>query len=63
VAIRGDGHGRGDGPLYVNNFIAWMKANGVIYENYFNFEVTGQIDAITDGNFPTSLAALTADLG
>jgi beta-mannanase len=63
VAIRGDGHGLGDDPAYVTNFINWMKAHSVVFESYFNFDVTGQIDAITDGNFPKSLVAFTADLG
>ena len=62
---RADGHGLGDDPLYVNNLIAWMKnpANDVAYESYFDFDVPGQVDAITDGNFPNSLAAFSADLG
>jgi beta-mannanase len=65
VAIRGDGHGLGDDPLYINNMTAWMlnPANNVAYESYFNFDITGQVDAITDGNFPLSLTALAADLG
>jgi hypothetical protein len=38
-------------------------ANDVTYESYFNFDVPGQVDAITDGNFPNSLAAFSGDLG
>jgi hypothetical protein len=65
LALRGDGHGLGDDPSYVNDFIAWMKnpTNNVAYESYFNFDVTGQIDAINDGNSPTSLTAFIGDLG
>jgi len=65
VATRSDGHGLGDDPLYVNDLVAWMKdpANNVAFESYFNYDVTGQDDAITDGNFPNSLSAFTADLG
>jgi hypothetical protein len=65
IATRSDGHGLGDDPLYVTNFLAWMKnpADGVAYESYFNFDVPGQVDAITDGNFPNSLAAFKAALG
>jgi hypothetical protein len=29
----------------------------VAWTSYFNFDVSGQVDAITDGNFPNSLAA------
>jgi hypothetical protein len=59
VATRSDGHGLGDDPLYVNNMIAWMlnPENGVAYESYFDYDGTAQSDAITDGNFPDSLAA------
>jgi hypothetical protein len=65
VATRGDGHGLGDDPLFVTNFLAWMEnpANDVAFESYFNFDVPGQVDAITDGSFPNSLAAFKAALG
>lgn len=65
LAIRGDGHGLGDDPSYVANMLAFMHtpANDVTYESYFNFDVPGQVDAITDGNFPNSLAAFSGDLG
>jgi hypothetical protein len=65
VAIRGDGHGLGDDPLYVNNMAAFIQtpANDVAYESYFNFDVPGQVDAITDGNFPQALDAFGAGLG
>jgi Glycosyl hydrolase family 26 len=64
VAIRGDGHGLGDDPLFISNMVAWMTnpANNVLFESYFNFDVPGQVDAITDGNFPNSLAAFKSDL-
>jgi beta-mannanase len=69
VAIRSDGHGLGDDPLYVNNMIAWMHnaANNVAYESYFDYNtlpVGGDTNAdITGGSFPNSLAAFIADLG
>jgi beta-mannanase len=55
------GYGLGDDPLYVDNFVAWMKnpADDVAYESYFNAENS----VITGGDFPRSLAAFTADLG
>ena len=60
-----DGHGLGDDPLYVNNFIAWMEdpANDVEFESYFDYDVTGEQNAITDSEFPNSLAAFISDLG
>ncbi len=65
LVIRSDGHGLGDDPSYVTNMAAFMDtaANDVAYESYFDFDVPGELNAITDGNFPNSLAAFSADLG
>jgi len=69
VAIRTDGHGLGDDPLYVNNMISWMKnpANKVGYASYFDYNTLpsgGDTNAeITGGSFPNSLAAFMTDLG
>lgn len=65
VAIRTDGHGLGDDPLYVNNFTAWKNPNDdVTYESHFNDNTTGSGSTdLTGGSFPYSLAAFTADLG
>jgi beta-mannanase len=65
VAIRTDGHGLGDDPLYVDNFTAWMKnpANDVVYESYFDFNADGTNSLITGGSFPNALAHFDADLG
>ena len=65
VATRSDGHGLGDDPLFVSNFITWMNnpVNNVAFESYFNFDISGQVDAITDGTFPNSLAAFISGLG
>jgi len=59
TAIRSDGHGLGDDPLYVSDMIAWMRnpANHVLYEAYFDYDGRGTNSAITDGQFPNSLAA------
>jgi hypothetical protein len=64
VAINSSDTGLGDDPVYINRFLGWMKvpAHNVVYESYFNFDVPGQIDAITDGKFPDALAAFTADM-
>jgi hypothetical protein len=59
VINRGDGHGGGDDPTYVNNYTAWMKTNHVAWESYFNFNSGG--DSILS-DFPNSLAAFKADL-
>ena len=65
MALTSGGQGLGDDPVYINKFLDWMKApaNDVVYESYFDFDVPGQVDAITDGRFPESLQAFTTDLG
>jgi hypothetical protein len=59
TAIRRDGHGLGDDPLYVSNMIAWMRnpANHVTLEAYFNWDGRGTNSVITGGRFPESLRA------
>jgi hypothetical protein len=59
VINRGDGHGGGDDPTFVNNFAAWMKANNVSWASYFNFNSGG--DSILS-DFPNSFNAFKADL-
>ena len=55
-------NGLGDDPLYVNSFAAWMKANDVEYESYFNYD--GTSDSILDGgSTPNSLASFKTDFG
>jgi hypothetical protein len=69
VAIRSDGHGLGDDPLYVKNMISWMTtaSHNVNYESYFDYNtlpVGGDTNAdITAGSFPNSLAAFVGGLG
>jgi hypothetical protein len=65
VAIRSDGHGLGDDPSFINQFVGWMKnsSNGVAYETYFDDNSGGVNSLITGGSFPNSLAAFAADLG
>lgn len=69
TAIRSDGHGLGDDPLFINNMINWMESpsHNVIFESYFNgntFQPGGSPDLnLLGGNFPQSLAAFEADLG
>jgi hypothetical protein len=69
IAIRSDGHGLGDDPLFIDNMTAWMSsaANNVSFESYFDYNtlpVGGDTNAdITGGSFPNSLAAFIKDLG
>jgi hypothetical protein len=62
TAIRHDGHGLGDDPLYVTNMIGWMRdpANHVTIEAYFNYDGRGTNSVITGGDFPESLHAFRA---
>jgi hypothetical protein len=62
VAIRGDGHGLGDDPYFVNQFAAWISSHNVAWTNIFAFDDTQQ-DDITDGSFPNALAAFHAAFG
>ena len=63
VAIRSDGHGLGDDPYFVNQMVAWMRANNVTYESLFDANSGGVNSLLTGGSFPNSLAAFSADLG
>ncbi len=65
VVIRTDGYGLGDDPSFVNEMASWMKdpSNDVTFETYFSADTGGMNTIITDGLFPNSLAAFTADLG
>jgi hypothetical protein len=62
TAIRSDGHGLGDDPLFVTNMIAWMRnpANHVLFETYFDYDGRGTNSVITGGQFPKSLAVFRA---
>jgi hypothetical protein len=65
TAIRSDGHGLGDDPLFVTNMTAWIKnpADNVLFESYFDVNSGGTNSDLTGGSFPNSLAAFRADLG
>jgi hypothetical protein len=60
VINRGDGHGGGDDPTFINNFSTWLKSNKVAWASYFNFNSGG--NSILS-NYANSLAAYQADLG
>ena len=63
LAIRGDGHGMGDDPTFIQQMDDWISFHNVAFDLYFNFDVPGQVDAITDGQFPAALATYRADFG
>jgi hypothetical protein len=62
VAIRSDGHGLGDDPYFVNQFADWITTQDVAWTSIFSFDGDQQ-DDITDGSFPSALAAFKADFG
>ena len=62
VAIRSDGHGLGDDPYFVNEFVSWITTHDVAWTSIFSFDGNQQ-DDITDGSFPHALAAFRADFG
>jgi hypothetical protein len=65
VAVRSDGHGLGDDPLFVSNMAAWMHnpANNVAFETYFDADSGGVNSDLTGGSFPHALAAFKSSLG
>jgi hypothetical protein len=65
VAVRSDGHGLGDDPLFITNMAAWMHnpANDVAFEAYFDANSGGVNSLITGGSFPQALSAFKAALG
>ena len=63
VDYRSDGAGLGDDPYFVNQFAAWTVTHDVVFANLFDFNTSGQQNAITDGHFPKSLAAFKSDFG
>jgi hypothetical protein len=63
LAIRGDGHGLGDDPTFIDDMASWMHSHDVALAIYFNFDVSGQVDAITDGNFDAALTAFRGAFG
>jgi beta-mannanase len=62
VDNRTDGHGLDDDPLFVNNFVSWMKSHNLVYESYFSNASSGGTTAITGGDFPNALASFITDL-
>jgi hypothetical protein len=63
LAIRGDGHGMGDDPTFIQQMAAFIASHSVAFDIYFDFDVSGQVDAITDGDFPASLATYRSAFG
>jgi hypothetical protein len=63
LAIRGDGHGLGDDPTFIQQMGGWIASHNVAFDIYFDFDVTGQVDSIDGGSFPASLAAYRSTFG
>lgn len=62
--FRADGHGTGDDPLNLTNFSSWVKANNVLYVNFFESDQNGDGENdLTDGKFPNMLAAFKKAFG
>ena len=52
-----DGHGLGDDPTYMQNFITWMADNDVAWANYFDYS------CCLLSQFPKALAVYQRDYG
>lgn len=58
VAIRNDGHGLGDDPLFMTNMNALMKFTNMAYLSFYPFQDSGGNYDFTSGKFPKTLAAV-----
>ncbi|GEM_PF-1307677 len=63
VAIRHDGHGLGDDPIFMSNTYHWMTENHVAFAIYWDHDDLGDQSAILDGRFPEAAAVFEADFG
>jgi hypothetical protein len=68
VTLRKDGNGLGDDQTFINNMHSWFISNHVSWVIYFIDDAADNLNQgvdflITDGNFPSSLAAFTTDFG
>jgi hypothetical protein len=64
TGTRPDGHGGGDDPYFIEQMAAWMKANNVGYQIYFDYNErqAGQYK-LSDGQYPKSAAAYRKAFG
>lgn len=63
TGTRPDGHGGGDDPLFVANMARWIKANNVVYHNYWDFRAPDYNAKISDGQYPKAAAAFLKEFG
>lgn len=63
TGTRPDGHGWGDDPLFIHNMAAWMRANHVAYEGYWDFTASDYDGTMSAGKFPQALTAYKAEFG
>ena len=61
TGTRPDGHGWGDDPTFIHNMAAWMRANNVVYQAYWDFTAADFDGTMSAGKFPQTLAAYTAE--
>jgi hypothetical protein len=61
TGTRPDGHGWGDDPLFIHNMAAWMRANNVLYQAYWDFTASDFDGTMSGGKFPLTLQAYTAE--
>ncbi len=55
-------HGLGDDAYWLTQMVKWIKSQNVSWASYFNFDDSQGSFALTDGEFPNSLAAFRAGL-
>lgn len=61
TGTRPDGHGWGDDPLFIHNMAAWMRANNVLYQAYWDFTASDFNGTMSAGAYPQTLAAYTQE--
>lgn len=57
TGTRPDGHGWGDDPLFIHNMAAWMRANNVAYQGYWDFTASDFDGTMSANAFPQTLTA------
>ena len=63
TGTRPDGHGGGDDPLFIANMAAWIKANHVILQDYWDYDASDFDGQISTGTQPLSAAAYASAFG
>jgi len=63
ASIRGDGHGLGDDPYFVDSFATWMGQHNVAWASYFNYDAPDGVHNLLNGRFPADLATFRTAFG